>query len=160
RSMRFGLNGRGAHDKVGITTASTVWMFAEALAAPDRQTFFTVLNPNQAAPAAVTATYFDKAGKPVGTQTVVTNPLRPGNIKLNDVLASAEVAAVLTSNVPVVAERPLYESSPDLGTAPSGSVVFGRNGGSLGWAFPDGSTGNGDQTQMYLFNPALKPVQV
>jgi hypothetical protein len=160
RSMRFGLNGRGAHDKVGITTASTVWMFAEALAAPDRQTFFTVLNPNQAAPAAVTATYFDKAGKPVGTQTIVVNPLRRGNIKLNDVLASAEVAAVLTTNVPVVAERPLYESSPDLGTAPSGSVVFGRNGGGLGWAFPDGSTGNGDQTQLYLFNPALKPVQV
>src|SRR5262249_40579723 len=28
RSMRFGAAGRGAHDKVGITTTSSVWMFA------------------------------------------------------------------------------------------------------------------------------------
>ena len=32
RSMRFGANGRGAHDKIGITTASTVWAFAQGRA--------------------------------------------------------------------------------------------------------------------------------
>src|SRR6202043_3488954 len=109
--------------------ASTIWLFAQGESSADRQTFFTILNPNQAAPAAVTATFFDKTGKPVGSQTIVVNPRRRGNIKLNDLLPSAEVAAVLTSNVPVVVERPLYQGPANLGLATSGSVIFGRNGG-------------------------------
>jgi len=160
RSMRFGANGRGAHDKIGISTASTVWAFAQGESGPSRQTFFTILNPSQAAPAAVTATFFDQAGKPVGSKTIIVNPLRRGNIKLNDVLPNAQVATILTSNVPVVVERPIYQSSADLGSAPSGSVIFGRNGGAGSWAFPSGSTANGDRTLLYLFNPGTKPVAV
>lgn len=160
RTMRFGANGRGVHDKVGISTASTVWSFAQGPSASNRQTFFTILNPNQASPAAVTATFFDQTGKPVGAKTIVVNPLRRGNIKLNDVLPTAEVATVLTSNVPVVVERPLYQSSPNLGSAPSGSVIFGRNSGGFSWAFPTGSTANGDHTSLYLFNPGVKAAAV
>ena len=29
RTMRFGAGGRGAHDKIGATSASTVWLFAQ-----------------------------------------------------------------------------------------------------------------------------------
>ncbi|MDB5077110.1 MAG: hypothetical protein JWO42_3289 [Chloroflexi bacterium] len=160
RSMRFGANGRGAHDKIGVTSASTVWLFAEGESAANRQTFFTILNPNQAAPAAITATFFDRAGKPIGAKTIVVDPLHRGNIKLNDVLPAAQVATILTSNVPVVVERPLYQGPANLAAAPSGSVIFGLNGGGLSWAFPGASNANGDQTQMYLFNPGLKPAQI
>jgi hypothetical protein len=145
---------------VGINAASTVWLFAGGESSADRQTFFTILNPTAAAPAAVTATYFDHHGTPIGSQTIVVDPLHRGNIKLNDVLPSARVATILTSNVPVVIERPMYEGTPNLGLARSGSVVFGRNGGALTWSFPDGSTANGDQTRLYLFNPGLKANQV
>jgi hypothetical protein len=160
RSMRFGAGGRGADDKVGINSASTVWDFAYGESAPDRQTFFTILNPNQASPAAVTATFFDRTGKPVGTQTIVIDPLHRGNIKLNDVLAQAIVATVMTSNVPVVVERPVYQSSPNLSTAPSGGVAFGSNGSALAFAFPDLSTAGGDNARLYLFNPGVKQVTV
>ena len=158
RAMRFGANGRGADDKIGSNSAATVWNFAYAESAGDRQTFFTVLNPNQASPAAVTATFFDQTGKPVGTQTIVVDALHRGNIKLNDVLAGAKVATVLTSNVPVVVERPVYQSSPDLNSAAAGDVSFGRNSGGLSWAFPSLSTAGTDSSNLYFFNPGVKTV--
>ncbi|HEY8282848.1 MAG TPA: DUF5719 family protein [Chloroflexota bacterium] len=160
RSMRFGLGGRGAHDKIGVTSASTIWQFAHGESAANRQTFFTILNPNQAAPAAVTATFYDHAGRPVGSSTVIVDPLHRGNIKLNDVLPSAQVATVLTSNVPVVVERPSYDGPANLGQAMAGSVVFGQNGGGLSWAFPGASTAPGNLSQLFLFNPGLKAVAV
>src|SRR5664279_4575303 len=155
RTMRFGAGGRGAHDKIGVTTTSTLWFFAQGQTSGDRQTFFTILNPNQAAPAAVTATFFDRTGKPVGSKTIVVNALRRGNIKLNDVLPNAEVATILTSNVPVVVERPDYNGPANLALASSGSVIFGRNGGGLSWALPGGSTADGTQSKIFLFNPGL-----
>ena len=160
RSMRFGAGRRGAHDKIGVVAASTVWQFAEGESAANRQTFLTILNPNPAAPAAVTATFYDRAGRPVGQKTIVVGALRRGNIKLNDLLPNAQVAAVVTSNVPVVVERPLYEGPADLGAVRSGSVVFGRNGGAVSWTFPGGSTTNGTVTKLYLFNPNLSPTQL
>lgn len=160
RTMRFGAGGRGAHDKIGVTNASSVWLFAQGEASADHQTFFTILNPNQAAPAAVTATFFDRTGKPIGTRTIVVNPLRRGNIKLNDVLPSAEVATILTSNVPVVVERPDYNGPANLGLASSGSVIFGSNGGGLSWALPGGSTADGTQSRIFLFNPGLTEATV
>ena len=160
RSMRFGQGRRGAHDKVGVSSASTVWLFAQGDASPSRQTFLTILNPNQAAPAAVTATFFGADGRPAGARTIVVDPLRRGNIKVNDVLRDATVSVVVTSNVPVVVERPQYQGPADLNQARSGSDVFGRNGGAISWLFPGGSIGTGGQERLYLFNPGLKAVQL
>jgi hypothetical protein len=160
RSMRFGAGSRAAHDAVGVTTASTVWLFAQGDSSSSQQTYFTVLNPNQAAPAAVTATFFDSTGKPVGARTIIVNPLRRGNIKLNDVLPNAHVATVLTSNVPVVVERPTYNGTANLTLATAGSVLFGSNSGGLSWSFPGGSTAQGTSSRIFLFNPGLKVATV
>ena len=72
----------------------------------------------------------------------------------------ADTPILITSNVPVVVERPQYEGPSDLNKAVSGSDVFGRNGGASSWLFPGGSIGTGNQEQIYLFNPSLKPVQI
>ncbi len=160
RSMRFGLGQRGAHDQVGATGASTVWLFAQGDTSPGRQTFLTILNPNQATLAAVTATFYGMDGRPAGASTILVDPLRRGNIKLNDVLPHGTVAVVVTSNVPVVVESPQYEGPADLNRASSGTDVFGQNGGATSWLFPGGSIGTGSQELLYLFNPGLKPVQV
>lgn len=160
RTMRFGLNRRGAHDKIGVATASTVWLFAQGNSNARRQTFLTILNPNPAAPAAITATFYDGRGQPVGTRTIVVDPLHRGNIKVNDILASAQVAVVVTSNVPVVVERPQYVGPANLALAPAGSDIFGRNGGGTSWMFPSAGAATGDQDQYFLFNPGLRPVEV
>ncbi len=160
RSMQFGQGQRGAHDKVGATNASTVWMFAQADTGPNRQTFLTILNPSQAASAAVTATFFDAKGRPVGAKTVVVNALRRGNIKVNNILPKATISVLVTSNVPVVVERPQYEGPADLNAARSGSDVFGRNGGATSWLFPDANLGGESQDQVYVFNPGLQSARL
>ena len=158
--MRFGQGRRGAHDQVGVTSASTVWLFAQSDTNAGRQAFLTILNPNQATLAAVTATFYGTNGHPVGAWTIVVDALRRGNIKVNDVLPNAAVAVVVTSNVPVVVERPQYEGPANLNQAVSGSDVFGLNGGAASWLFPGGDIGTGNQELLYLFNPGLKTVQI
>src|SRR6185437_88565 len=160
RTLRLGAGGRGAHDKIGLASSSTVWLFAQGNTAPDRQTFLTILNPNQAASATVTATLFDGRGKPVGARTIVVDPLHRGNIKLNNILSSADVAVAVTSSVPIVVERPQYVGPADLGKASSGSDTFGRNGAGASWTFPSGDTAGGNQESLYLYNPGLKTTNV
>ncbi len=160
RGMRFGIGQRGAHDTVGVTSASTTWLFAQGDTGPVRQTFLTILNPNQATSAAVTATFFSATGQPVGARTIVVDALHRGNIKINDVLPNAATAVVVTSNVPIVVERPQYQGPDNLGQALAGSVVFGRNGGSASWLFPAGSIGTGTQELLNLFNPTLAPTVI
>ncbi|HVA88867.1 MAG TPA: hypothetical protein VNL71_03405 [Chloroflexota bacterium] len=160
RTLRFGAGGQGAHDKIGIVSSSTVWLFAQGNTAADRQTFLTILNPNQAAAATVTATLFDGNGRPVGTRTIVVDPLHRGNIKINNIVSSADVAVTVSSSAPVVVERPQYIGSPDLGQALSGSDVFGRNGAGASWMFPRGNTASGNQETLYLYNPGLKTANV
>jgi hypothetical protein len=160
RTLRFGAGGRGAHDKIGIASSSTVWLFAQGNTAGDRQTFLTILNPNQAAAATVTATLFDGLGKPIGARTIVVDPLHRGNIKVNNIIGSAEVAVAVTSTVPVVVERPQYVGPADLGQASSGSDIFGRNGAGASWTFPSGDTSGGNQETLYLYNPGLKTANV
>jgi len=160
RTLRFGIGGRGADDKIGIASASTVWLFAQGNTGSNRQTFLTILNPNQAAAATVTATLFDSKGKPVGTKTVVVDALHRGNIKLNSIIAAGDWAVAVTSSVPIVVERPQYIGSPDLSRASAGSDVFGRNGGGLSWTFPAGDTSTGNQESLYFYNPGLKTADV
>jgi hypothetical protein len=160
RTIRFGLNRRGADDAVGIAQASTIWLFAQGTTAPDRQTFLTVLNPNAAAPAAVTATLYDAAGRAVGTRTILVQALRRGNIKLNDIVSQADVSVVVASSVPVVVERPQYLGPADLGRAIAGGDEFGRNGAAASWTFPAGDTSGHTQQQFSLFNPGLQTIQV
>jgi hypothetical protein len=160
RTVRFGINRRGAHDAVGIAQASTIWLFAQGNTAPDRQTFLTVLNPNPAAPAVVTATLYDATGRAVGTRTIMVQALRRGNIKLNDIVSQADVSVVVASSVPVVVERPQYLGPADLGRAIAGSDEFGRNGTAATWTFPTGDTSGQTQQQFSLFNPGLQTIQV
>jgi hypothetical protein len=154
RSMRFGEHQRGADDQVGVTSASSVWLFAQGDTSSGRQTFLTVLNPNQATLAAVAATFYGANGRPVGATTILVDALRRGNIKVNDVLPNSTVAVVVTSNVPVVVESPQYEGPADLNRAVSGTDVFGQNGGAASWLFPSGSLNTGSEELMYLFNTA------
>ena len=160
RGMQFGQGQRGAHDKVGITTASTVWLFAQADTSASRQAFLTILNPNQAAPAAVTATFYRHERSTAWGQDHRGQPVTAWEHQGEHVLSSATVSVVVSSNVPVVVERPQYEGPADLDKAQSGSDVFGRNGGATSWVFPGGSLGTGTQEQLYLFNPGTKTVQV
>jgi hypothetical protein len=84
--------------------------------------------------------------------------LSRANIKLNDFLSASRIATVLTSDLPIVAERPEYFGSPN---APgiAGSDVFGRNGVGVRWSFPDGDT-LGTSEFLLLYNPSAVTIPV
>ncbi|GAC1435982.1 MAG: hypothetical protein NVSMB65_10040 [Chloroflexota bacterium] len=139
RTMTFGTGDYGAHAKQGTTLSSVAWYFAEGSTLNNFETFLTVLNPNPAQVAFVTASYFSRTGASLGNQTIQIDPLHRGNFKLNDLVRSNAVATIVSANVPVVVERPLYFGPPN-GGATAGTDVFGRNGTGTSFAFPEGNT--------------------
>jgi hypothetical protein len=161
RLMTFGVNSYGATEQVGSNTPSSTWLFAEGSTLNNFETFLTVLNPSSSQPAAVTATFFDHAGNVLGNDTIIIDPLRRGNIKVNDFVHSSGIATILTSNIPVLAERPLYFGAPNSTTAAAGgSDVFGRNGGGVTWLFPEGNTGSSFREFLLLQNPSAQAAPV
>ncbi len=87
----------------------------------------TVLNPSSSTAVSVTASYFSSTGVSLGSQAIQIAPLHRGNFTLNNFVRANAVSTIVSSNVPVVAERPMYFGAPKAGTT-GGSDVFGRNG--------------------------------
>jgi len=68
-------------------------------------------------------------------------------------------ASVLTSDQPLVVERPEYSGAPN-GMRAAGSDVFGRNGVAPRWSFPGGATRRGQREVLLLDNPSAATVRV
>ena len=133
RTLTFGKGGYGMTTRAGTNTPATTWIFAEGTTVNRLQTFLSILNPNTI-PTRVTASFFGRTGEALGNKSIVVAGLSRANIKLNDFLGASGIASVLTSDLPIVAERSEYFGAP---TAPgiAGSDVFGSNGAGVSWSF-------------------------
>ena len=161
RLQTFGANAYGATEGTGIGTPASTWLFAEGSTLHTFETFLTVLNPDPSRRATVTATCFDATGRVLANKTILIDAHRRGNIPLNDLVHSSGVATILSSSIPVVAERPFYFGAPNGRTARAGgSDVFGRNGGGVRWLFPEGDTRAGALEFFALLNPGQQPAEV
>ncbi len=158
RVLTFGDGAYGATGNPGTPRAATTWLFAEGSAAGRNQTFLTILNPGRKA-ARVTAVMVDQHGHALGARTVVVQGLHRGNIRLNDVTHAAAIATTLTSNVPVVVERPFYLGNPNKGHT-GASLVFGRSGSGTRWTFPAGDSRTGARETLLLLNPTVNTLAV
>jgi len=157
RTLTFGTNGYGMTTRAGTNTAAASWVFAEGTTVNRFETFLTILNPNLT-PSLVTASFFGGSGNALGSRTVLVPARSRANIKLNDILSASGVASVVTSDQPVVVERPEYFGSPN-GPGIPGSDVFGRNGAGIRWSFPGGNTqGNSEFLLLYNASSATVPV--
>jgi len=163
RTLTFSSNGFGITGQPGINTAATSWIFAEGTTTTRFQTYLTILNPS-AAPITVTASFYSTTGTPLGSITQAVSGLSRANVKLNDLtfngapLRASGIATIVTSNAPVVVERPEYFGSPN-GAFVAGSDVFGRNGAGLSWAFPGGTTT--DRSEFLLvYNPSARTATI
>jgi hypothetical protein len=88
----------------------------------------------------------------------VVDPLRRGNFKLNDYVRSNAISTIVSANVPIVVERPMYFGPPNGGPS-GGSDVFGRNGTGTSWTFPEGNTATMKEF-LLLLNPSGKTAEV
>ena len=156
RVLTFGRGGYGATANTGTALAATSWQFAEGSSANGFQTFFTILNPSTQ-PATVTALFFDTTGHLLGGHTILVASGHRGNIRINDTVHVSSVATTVTSNVPIVVERPLYFGDPNNGRT-GGSIVFGRNGTAQRWTFPEGDTAAGSHEFLLALNPNASPL--
>ena len=152
-----GATGYGLTTRAGSNSPATSWLFAEGTTVNRFETFLTVLNPN-ATPALVTASFYSRTGASLGSRTILVQGRSRANLKLNDFLNSSGIASVVTSDQPVLVERPEYFGSPN-GVRIAGSDVFGRNGAGVRWSFPGGNT-QGRSEFLLVYNPSATTVPI
>jgi hypothetical protein len=157
RTLTFSSQGYGMTMRTGINTAALSWILADGSTVNHFQTYLTILNANNRA-TRVTASFFGRNGRMVGHKTLVVAARSRANITLNSVAHGSDIASVVTSDLPVVVERPEYFGAPNAAHI-AGSDVFGRNGAAMQWSFAGGST-TGMTELLLLYNPSSRTATV
>jgi BarA-like signal transduction histidine kinase len=160
RSMYFGTTPTrlwsGGTESAGVTALSTHWFMAEGATGGFFDTFILLSNPNSTA-ANVTLQYLLDTGETISVaKTIAPNARLTTNIEAEDDLRlhNAAVSTVVTSDVPIIAERSMYW--------PGAAVPWGEGHNSFGvvdaglhWGLGEGRTGGplNFHTYILLANP-------
>jgi len=152
RSMYFDYHGIEDGHTTGASGVSRQWYFAEGYTGSGFDTYLLVLNPQKE-----TAHLDLDLMTPEGNarHAVEVPPLSRRTVRINDLLPGAEVAMVVSSDIPVVAERAIYF---DLSERSGGSVAMGAQAAAEEWCFAEGYTGGEFDTWLLLANPSPSPV--
>ncbi|MBU1944835.1 MAG: hypothetical protein KKE36_14315 [Actinobacteria bacterium] len=162
RPMYFDYNGlTGGHDIIGADSPATDWYFAEGTTRPGFDEYVTVLNP-QAAEASLTLDYMVEGEGVVSVGGTVGAHSRATFKTVDQVGPDRDVALHLSSDTPVVAERPMYfDYRWDAGYGwDGGHDVLGANAPGPDWYFAEGTTRDGFEEYLCLQNPGAAPVSV
>lgn len=157
RPMYF--NAVGVHsgsDVLGATHPDTSYYFPEADSTQSGQTqyntFLTMLNTNNSQTAHVTITYYTGScggSNPAClTESITMLPLQRQTATPADVGLHQKLAIAITSDIPIVAERPLYftDNIPNAGGLVSGAASeVGASSPGTDWLFAEGYTGTNFQ---------------
>ena len=153
--MTWGTSGIGASLDSGAPAPATTWYFAEGATGPFLL-YYLFQNPGMT-PATVTVRYLIEGGPPV-TTTHTLPPQSRTTVFVNGedpALTVASVGAIVTSDVPIFAERAMYVNAG--GTLGGGSASAGSTQLSTQWYFGEGSTGPFFQCFLSLLNPGTTP---
>ena len=156
RPMYFAFQGvwDGGHISAGMAAPANNLFFAEGYTGPGFYEYLTILNPNSSA-AHVSITYLLDGGGTV-PQSVTVGGRSRYTIPVNDVVPGREVSINLSSDRPVVAERPMYFNYK--GVITDGHNVVGSLQSNRYWLFPGGDTRPGNDTYLTVANPNAKTV--
>lgn len=140
--------------------ASTTWYFAEGSVGNSFQEFITLLNPSPTQTATVNITYLFE-NKPALTIVHSVSPSSRATVSANADLAVATTApqqaisAIVNSNIPIVAERPMYFNLH--GIASGTDVLGATNANNTTFYFAEGDSRNVGRTYLTyitLLNPS------
>ena len=151
RFMTWGPSGIGASLDSGASAPATTWYFAEGATGPFFL-YYLLQNP-ATTPATVTVRYLVEAGSPV-TRTRTLPPHSRTTIFVNEddpALARASLGSIITSDVPIFAERAMYLDGG--GTLGGGAASAGSAQLSTQWYFGEGATGPFFQAFLAMLNP-------
>lgn len=157
RPMYFSYGGwTGGHVTAGVTSPSSTFYFAEGYTGDGFDEYITVANPNSS-PANLNFDYLLNSGSPVHTSFTIGAKTRETFNVRDFVGTGKEVSTKLTSDLPVVAERPMYFFyggwGPLLGPIGGGHAAVGVTAPLTNWLFPEGYTGVGFKEYLTLENP-------
>jgi autotransporter-associated beta strand protein len=164
RSMYFGDPQhalRGGSESAGVTAPSTHWFLAEGATGGFFTTFVLLSNPNTA-PANVTLQYLLDTGETISVQkTLPANTRLTLNVGAEDDarLHNAAVSTVVTSALPIIAERSMYWAALPWRESHNS---FGVVDASLNWGLGEGRTGTpfNYHTYILLANPQTTAANV
>jgi hypothetical protein len=152
RAMYWGPDWQGGTSTVGASDTSPAWLFAEGAAAPNFDTYLTVLNPNGAA-TTVDVTFMGEAGQlgPVRSFWVAGNS-RTTIWVTGQVGHVGAVGARIVSRegLGIVCERSTYWGT---GQWVEGSSATGITVPAPVWYLPEGVSINGFDTFALIANP-------
>lgn len=102
-------NGRSGHSSLGASSAATTWYMAEGSTASPFTEFVLVMNPNDS-PANLSVTFMLEGGGTVNGSYTVGAKSR-FTLNVNSVVPNRALSVRVSSSVPVVAERVMYNGS-------------------------------------------------
>lgn len=168
RAMYFGRTAagqlRGGSESAGVTAAATKWFLAEGATGTFFDTFVLLSNP-QNTPAQVTLEYLLDTGDTVSVRkTIAANGRLTTNIEMEeDVrLQNAAVSTVVTSDVPIIAERSMYWPGPAASSWAESHNSFGVAEARTTWGLAEGRRGGplNYHTYILLANPQSTDAEV
>ena len=132
---------------------ATTWYFAEGYTGYSFSEYLTLANPN-AATANVQVTYYLESGSPIIKTYAVPGNSRATKLVNSEAGANHNVSMVVTSDIPIIAERPMYFTYTGLAgySIPGGTDVLGAT--SLGTQYDFGylDTSQGHSTWLTILN--------
>lgn len=141
--------------------ASTKWYLAEGHVGNHFQEWLTLENPSVGSLAHVTVNYLLRGKGPL-SQSLTLNPSTRTTINVNNVLgvsnnsnAGQDVSLYITSDIAIVAERPIYFTF--LNNTLGGSDIVGQTQTSMRFTFANGETLPGYYTFITALNPIGQP---
>ncbi len=150
RAMYFDSEGRkGGHAALGSPALSRSWLFGEGYTAEAFDTWLLVGNPHDEA-ARVTFNLYVPGGSGGKTLQVEVAPHSRYTLHVDEHLPAAEVAALVESDRPVMAERAMYF---DYHGKPGGSCSAGAPEAGDRWYLAEGYTAGGFDTWVLVGNP-------
>jgi len=146
----------GVHNSTGASQAGTGWYFAEGTTRSNFQEYLCLMDPGSR-DATATITYLG-AGGAIKTQKQSIKANARVTVDVNAAVgADKDVAVAVTSDEPVVAERPMYFQYMPVATSgilwKGGHDSMGADYAAYKWEFAEGCTRAGYQTFLCIANP-------
>lgn len=167
RTMSWDSRRYGSHAETAIGAPATTWYLAEGATHSGFNLFYLIQNPNPS-PANIQVTYLQPApGVPL-TKTYVVEASSRFTIWVNQqaigdpalrVLASSDVSARITSDLPIVVERAMYLNSKGLAFG-AGHESAGVTAPATRWFLAEGATGDYFDLFILVANPGAQEAQV
>ena len=158
RTMTWDRTGYGTHAETSIAAPSATWYFAEGSTSGPFALFYLLQNPNDQ-PAVAHIRFLRPLGLPPIEKSYTLRPASRTTVIVDDAdpaLASTDVAAVITSDLPIIAERAMYLSR-------AGEPFAAGHGGAgvavpaTRWFLAEGATGSFFELFILLMNPTEQP---